>query len=98
MTSAPPMPQGQQDQGQPQQGLMQGMAPEQKPQAPNQQEQMRAAMMQFQQLDEEINNLARQFPEFSEAARTIKDSIKDGLMKVIGSAQRGTEAQSMPLL
>lgn len=94
----PPMPDGMQQQSSG--DLMQGMAQpdQQKPQAPNQQEQLRNAMMQFQELDQKVGELARQYPEFSESARAVKDAIKEGMLKVIGSPQRGAEAQSMPLL
>lgn len=61
------------------------------------QDQLRNFMQQLQALDEQFGDIARQFPEFAESARKIKDEIKAGMLRVVGSAARGTEAPTLPL-
>jgi hypothetical protein len=63
----------------------------------DQQDQMRNFMQQVQTIDEQVGDIARQFPEFAPSARKIKDELKSGMLQVVGSSSRGTEAPSLPL-
>ena len=69
----------------------------QQPNQAAQQDKMREFMSRIQSVDEQVGDLARQYPEFAESAKAIKTALKGGMVKVVGSASRGTEAPMPPV-
>jgi len=64
----------------------------QAPKADDRQEKMKAFMQRMQKLDEQLKYEAREFPEFSQAAKQAGDAIGKGLAKVVATMSRGNEA------
>jgi hypothetical protein len=64
---------------------------------PDAQAKVRNVLQQIQSLDEQAGAIAVQFPEFAPSARKVKDALKEGMLKVVSSMSRGTEAPMPPI-
>jgi hypothetical protein len=54
-----------------------------------------AVMRQFMELDMQVDAIARQFPQAAEAAREVKDSLKEMLVAIV-SAQPSVDGAPAP--
>lgn len=57
-------------------------------------DEMRNVMMTIQKLHTGIEDLASQYPEFAQFAKQAMDALKDGMVAIVSSSQRGAEVPS----